>query len=69
LNATASAETGPLAAASARRGAGRYELGDIVARGGTGTVHRGVDKTNCRRVAIKRLKSEFRVDGSDESQN
>jgi serine/threonine-protein kinase len=54
-------------APNATRTVGRFELGTVIARGGTGTVYRGIDERTRARVAIKRLKPDVHVDGLDES--
>jgi serine/threonine protein kinase len=46
-------------AQSIRLLAGRYEIGDLVGRGGMADVHVGVDSLLGRRVAIKLLKAEL----------
>jgi serine/threonine protein kinase len=58
---------GVAAACSKKRTVGRFEIGPVIARGGTGTVYRGLDGRTLRRVAIKRLKADLHVDGLDES--
>jgi serine/threonine-protein kinase len=47
--------------------AGRYELGELIGRGGMAEVHSGVDTRLGRTVAIKLLKSDLVADSSFES--
>jgi len=42
--------------------AGRYQVGDLIGRGGMADVHRGVDTRLGRTVAIKLLKPQFATD-------
>ena len=46
--------------------AGRYELGELIGRGGMAEVHSGVDTRLGRTVAIKLLKSDLAADSSFE---
>jgi serine/threonine-protein kinase len=46
--------------------AGRYELGDLIGRGGMAEVHAGIDTRLGRTVAIKLLKSDLAADSSFE---
>jgi serine/threonine-protein kinase len=52
---------GPTSPAGAADPAGRYELLDEIARGGMGAVHRAVDRTLGREVAVKLLQERFPV--------
>jgi serine/threonine-protein kinase len=47
--------------------AGRYELGELIGRGGMAEVHSGLDTRLGRTVAIKLLKSDLATDSSFES--
>lgn len=42
--------------------AGRYQIGDLIGRGGMADVHRGIDNRLGRRVAIKLLKPSLATD-------
>lgn len=46
--------------------AGRYELGELIGRGGMAEVHSGIDTRLGRTVAIKLLKSDLAADSSFE---
>ncbi len=46
--------------------AGRYELGELIGRGGMGEVHSGVDTRLGRTVAIKLLKADLAADSTFE---
>ena len=46
--------------------AGRYELGELIGRGGMAEVHAGIDTRLGRTVAIKLLKSDLAADSSFE---
>jgi hypothetical protein len=41
---------------------GRYELGDLLGRGGMAKVHRAVDTRLGRPVAVKRLRADLAAD-------
>jgi serine/threonine protein kinase len=68
MSVAPSDETGQLAATrSGRSCINQFEIGDLIARGGMGSVYQGIDRTNHRRVAIKRLKPDLNGDGPDEA--
>jgi len=46
--------------------AGRYELGELIGRGGMAEVHSGIDTRLGRTVAIKLLKADLAADSSFE---
>jgi tetratricopeptide (TPR) repeat protein len=54
----------PVAAAPSRSGLlqGKYELGKQIGAGGMGLVFEGTDRSLNRRVAVKRMRDEIRVD-------
>ena len=43
-------------------GRGRYELGDLLGRGGMAEVRRAVDQRLGRPVAVKQLRTDFATD-------
>jgi serine/threonine protein kinase len=67
MNVAVADKTGRLATTLSRRQIKHFEMGDLIARGSISAVYQGIDRTNRRRVAIKRLRADFSVDGSDDS--